>query len=141
VNYLHSANILHRDLKPANILLDEKCSVKICDMGMAREVDELSTRLSTNYVQSRWYRAPELILNHPDITKASDMWAVGCIFAELMLRKPILPGSSPVNQVELIVNLLGTPEEHDIFGVPEAVNYITKELKQTEGQNFKLLFP
>lgn len=141
IHYLHAANILHRDIKPANILLDEKCNVKLCDMGMARGVDEISTRLSTNYVQSRWYRAPELLLNYPDITKASDMWAVGCVFAEILLRRALFPGTSPLNQLEVIVNLLGTPDIKDIYGVPEAVEYITNVIPHKERQSLSSIFP
>ncbi|KAL0476896.1 mitogen-activated protein kinase [Acrasis kona] len=141
LSYLHSANVLHRDVKPSNILLDATCNVKICDMGMAREVDPTGTRLSTNYVQSRYYRAPELLLDYPKITTASDMWAVGCVFAEILLRRPLFVGTSPVNQIEQIVALLGTPDKSDIFGVKEGVEYITKMIPYTKGRGLKAILP
>jgi serine/threonine protein kinase len=81
-----------------------------------------------------------VILNAPEIGRGSDMWAIGCIFAEMILRKPLLPGSSPINQIELIVNLLGTPQESDIIGIPEGVAYVTQTLAKKEPQNFKTIF-
>ena len=88
---MHSANILHRDLKPSNLLLNKKCDLKICDLGLARGYTEEQEE-KTEYVVTRWYRAPEVILNASEYSKAVDIWSVGCIMAELLGRTPLFPG-------------------------------------------------
>jgi len=85
---LHAAEVLHRDLKPANILLTVECDVKIADLGLAREADYEMTE----YVASRWWRAPELLIGTTSYNAAVDMWSVGCIFAELLGRRPLFNG-------------------------------------------------
>ncbi|KNC77096.1 serine/threonine protein kinase, partial [Sphaeroforma arctica JP610] len=98
MKYLHDNWILHRDMKPANILLigsgREIGTVKICDLGMARVFNNPLKRMSDvdPVVVTIWYRAPELLLGSKHYTKAIDMWAIGCIFAELMTTKPIFRG-------------------------------------------------
>jgi serine/threonine protein kinase len=82
LKYIHSANILHRDLKPSNLLLNANCDLKICDFGLARTTSE--TDFMTEYVVTRWYRAPELLLNCSEYTAAIDIWSVGCIFMEIL---------------------------------------------------------
>ena len=92
---MHSAKLLHRDLKPRNLLVNSNCDLKICDFGLARaDLPNLTVRAAqmTDYVATRWYRAPEVLLAVKHYTSAMDMWSIGCIFAELLLRKPILPG-------------------------------------------------
>jgi len=91
--YIHSSSIIHRDLKPSNLLLNKNCELKICDFGLARglEPGESEGQL-TEYVVTRWYRAPEVILNASNYTKALDVWSIGCIMAELLGRTPLFPG-------------------------------------------------
>ena len=89
--YIHSSNIIHRDLKPSNLLLNKNCDLKICDFGLARGYEETTTTL-TECVVTRWYRAPEVILNASHYTNALDVWSIGCIFAELLGRAPLFPG-------------------------------------------------
>lgn len=89
--YIHSANIIHRDLKPSNLLLNKNCDLKVCDFGLARGYEESTTTL-TEYVVTRWYRAPEVILNASHYSNALDVWSIGCIFAELLGRAPLFPG-------------------------------------------------
>lgn len=91
--YIHSSSIIHRDLKPSNLLLNKNCDLKICDFGLARglEPGETDGQL-TEYVVTRWYRAPEVILNASNYTKALDVWSIGCIMAELLGRTPLFPG-------------------------------------------------
>ncbi|GLE10201.1 hypothetical protein PINS_up022226 [Pythium insidiosum] len=120
LRYLHSANILHRDLKPSNILVTSTCDLKVCDLGLARYVDySLAKRLGakdekfvelTEYVVTRWYRAPEILLDGCRYDKPSDMWSAGCILAELLGRKPLFPGTSTTNQLNKIFNVLGSPD-------------------------------
>jgi len=91
--YLHSANIIHRDLKPSNVLLNKSCELQIFDFGLARGYEEQQIQEGlTEYVVTRWYRAPEVILNATHYTKALDVWSIGCIFAELLGRAPLFPG-------------------------------------------------
>jgi serine/threonine protein kinase len=121
LKYMHSACILHRDLKPRNLLVNSNCDLKICDFGLARpfinEMKVTSTQM-TDYVATRWYRAPEVLLTYKRYTAAMDMWSVGCIFGELLLRKPLLPGTDANHQIEIIFNLLGYPCDADIESIP-----------------------
>lgn len=88
---MHSALVIHRDLKPSNLLLNKNCDLKICDLGLARGFD-CKDNMLTEYVVTRWYRAPEVILNASEYDHAIDIWSIGCIFAELLGRAPLLPG-------------------------------------------------
>ncbi|WKY01430.1 hypothetical protein Q1695_015432 [Nippostrongylus brasiliensis] len=116
LKYIHSANVLHRDLKPSNILLNGNCDLKICDFGLARVTDPRKdhTGFLTEYVATRWYRAPEIMLNSKGYTKAIDIWAVGCILAEMFNRRPLFPGKHYIDQLNLIVSLLGSPSHEDL---------------------------
>jgi mitogen-activated protein kinase 15 len=122
--YLHSGNVIHRDHKPSNILLDSDCLVKICDFGLARSLSQLpvagkgesdeSVPALTEYVATRWYRAPEILLSSPHYTKGVDMWSLGCILAEMLLGKPLFPGDSTFDQIEKIIRVIPTPNKNDI---------------------------
>ena len=94
--YVHKQGISHRDLKPENILLNEKGTVKICDFGSAKLLDD---KLNTPYIVSRYYRAPELILACSDYTEKIDIWAIGCIFAEFLTLRPEFPGKTEGSQL------------------------------------------
>lgn len=122
---MHSANVIHRDLKPANLLLNKDCELKICDLGLARGfVDEEEEK--TEYVVTRWYRAPEVILNASEYTKAIDIWSIGCIIAELLGRTPLFPGEDFLDQVQRVISVLGTPSTEDMkyIGNKDAIKYI-----------------
>lgn len=103
LKYVHSANVLHRDLKPSNLLLNANCDLKIGDFGLARTTSE--TDFMTEYVVTRWYRAPELLLNCSEYTAAIDIWSVGCILGEIMTRQPLFPGKDYVHQLRLITEV------------------------------------
>jgi mitogen-activated protein kinase 7 len=92
LKFIHSANVLHRDLKPGNLLVNADCELKICDFGLARGLSGSTEGFMTEYVATRWYRAPEIMLSFKSYTKAIDMWSVGCIFAELLGNKPLFKG-------------------------------------------------
>jgi len=116
LKYIHSANVLHRDLKPSNLLLNTTCDLKICDFGLARvaDPDHDHTGFLTEYVATRWYRAPEVMLNSKGYTKSIDVWAVGCILAEMLSNRPIFPGKHYLDQLNLILGILGSPSQEDL---------------------------
>ncbi|ODN05744.1 Mitogen-activated protein kinase 1 [Orchesella cincta] len=116
LKYIHSANVLHRDLKPSNLLLNTTCDLKICDFGLARvaDPDHDHTGFLTEYVATRWYRAPEIMLNSKGYTKSIDIWSVGCILAEMLSNRPIFPGKHYLDQLNHILGILGTPSQDDL---------------------------
>ncbi|XP_058101071.1 mitogen-activated protein kinase homolog D5 isoform X1 [Magnolia sinica] len=139
LKYIHSANVLHRDLKPSNLLLNANCDLKICDFGLARITSE--SDFMTEYVVTRWYRAPELLLNSAEYTAAIDVWSVGCIFMELMERKPLFPGKDHVHQLRLLMELIGTPTEADLGYVNENARRYIRQLQRHPRQSFTEKFP
>jgi len=98
LQYLHSAHIYHRDIKPANILVNRSCDIKLADFGLSRYVDPLNDGAKTDYVVTRWYRAPELILSRK-YTSAIDLWSVGCILMEMLSGKVLFKGKDVKDQV------------------------------------------
>ncbi|KAL8023654.1 putative rho-associated protein kinase [Plasmopara halstedii] len=127
IHYLHSADVLHRDIKPSNVLVNSDCRIKICDFGLARHANDrdLAEGLS-EYVVTRWYRAPELLLANA-YTKAIDMWSIGCIFAELLGRRIMFPGTSYVDQLKVIVEIVGTPTTFSFCDNPIARRYAGRQ--------------
>lgn len=123
INYIHQQQFLHRDIKAANILLDLKGVLKIADFGLARVYHGKpplkgqgpggGNKNYTGLVVTRWYRPPELLLGERKYTTAVDMWGVGCVFAELFVKKPILVGSSDSNQAQIIFDLVGPPNREN----------------------------
>ncbi|XWS37596.1 hypothetical protein CRYUN_Cryun19dG0057900 [Craigia yunnanensis] len=112
MKYTHTANVFHRDLKPKNILANADCKLKICDFGLARVSfnDAPSAIFWTDYVATRWYRAPELCGSFfSKYTPAIDIWSIGCIFAEMLTGKPLFPGKNVAHQLDLMTDILGTP--------------------------------
>lgn len=121
LKYVHSAEVIHRDLKPRNLLVNSNCDLKICDYGLARVSypdDEFHLCPMTEYVCTRWYRAPEVLCSWTDYGKAIDIWSVGCIFAEMLKRKPLFPGKNTQHQLQLIIGCLGTPEKCALKRIP-----------------------
>ena len=112
LKYMHSANIIHRDLKPSNLLVNANCDLKLCDFGLARVIND--NEFKSEYITTRWYRAPEVLLLFDKYGPEIDIWSVGCIFAELLLRKPLFPGKSTLNQLSIIVERIGSPTEDDL---------------------------
>ncbi|KAJ3109407.1 Mitogen-activated protein kinase [Phlyctochytrium planicorne] len=143
LKFIHSANVLHRDLKPGNLLVNADCELKICDFGLARGLSESNDAgFMTEYVATRWYRAPEIMLSFKNYTKAIDMWSVGCIFAELLGGKPLFKGRDYVDQLNQILYILGTPDDATLrrIGSERAQLYI-RSLKKTQKIPWAQLFP
>ncbi|XP_069840769.1 mitogen-activated protein kinase 7 [Dendropsophus ebraccatus] len=145
LKYIHSANVLHRDLKPSNLLINENCELKIGDFGMARGLctkpDEYKYFM-TEYVATRWYRAPELMLSLHEYTQAIDMWSVGCIFAEMLGRKQLFPGKNYIHQLQLIMTVLGTPSSQVIRAIgAERVRAYIQSLPSRQPVPWSDLYP
>jgi serine/threonine protein kinase len=145
LKYIHSARVFHRDLKPKNILANSDCKLKICDFGLARPAfnDMPQTVFWTDYVATRWYRAPELCGSFfAKYSPAIDIWSIGCIFAEVLLGKPLFPGRNVVHQLELITDLLGTPDQEVIAKVRnEKARRFLQNMRTKEGIPFEQHFP
>ncbi|XP_021275160.1 mitogen-activated protein kinase 20 isoform X1 [Herrania umbratica] len=145
LKYIHTANVYHRDLKPKNILANANCKLKICDFGLARVAfnDTPTTIFWTDYVATRWYRAPELCGSFfSKYTPAIDIWSIGCIFAEVLTGKPLFPGKNVVHQLDLMTDLLGTPSLDTISRVrnEKARRYLTS-MRKKQPIPFEQKFP
>lgn len=124
---LHAMLVIHRDLKPANIFIHSDCSIKVGDFGLARcflpdagvkdEDGKGDSMQFTDYIATRWYRSPEILMRSAHYSTAMDMWAVGCIVCELLIGHPLLSGTSTNHQLQLIVDTLGEPSEEDILSL------------------------
>jgi len=113
LKYIHSAGIMHRDMKPSNILVNPKGDIKLADFGLAIGEAGASHQL-INYVVTRWYRAPELLLDQKKYGPAIDMWSTGCILGEMLARRPLFRGNSSKDQLRLILSLIGKPKAKDV---------------------------
>ena len=166
--FLHSANVVHRELKPANILANKNCDLKICDLGLDHGIikdddntvqklidnPNLPVEISNNMIYddskreltekviARWYRAPEIILNPNDYTKAVDVWSIGYIFAELLGRQPLFPSDNYLDELQKVISVLGSPSESDLeFIKDEKVKNFVNKLARRTKQSFSVMFP
>ena len=122
LKYLHAARVAHRDLKPSNLLTNISCELVLCDFGLSRELDNLDSTL-TDYVVTRWYRPPELLLMESKYTTAVDIWSAGVIFAEFYTRKPLFPAKTTIEQLKMVCAWFGKPPVDEIDD-PAAVRMI-----------------
>ncbi|KAJ9530310.1 hypothetical protein QJQ45_023601 [Haematococcus lacustris] len=145
LKFIHSAQILHRDLKPSNLLVNANCDLKICDFGLARTAASNQEEFMTEYVVTRWYRAPELLLSCSEYGNAIDVWcvsSVGCILAELLGRKPLFPGKDYVHQLNLITRLIGSPSEAELgFITSDKARRYIRALPRCERTDLRRLWP
>ncbi|MES1909874.1 MAG: hypothetical protein MHM6MM_002561 [Cercozoa sp. M6MM] len=143
IKFIHSAGVIHRDLKPSNLLLNSNCDLKVCDLGLARGVGHSEREVElTEYVVTRWYRAPEIMCSCQEYDRKIDVWSAGCIMAELLGRKPLFPGDNYINQLRLIFATLGTPSEEEMHWVSNdnALNYI-RSLPPSPKKPWRTVFP
>lgn len=120
----HSRGIMHRDLKPQNLLVNRTGQLKIADFGLARAFS-VPVKRYTHEVVTLWYRPPEILLGQDVYSPPMDIWAVGCIFAEMVSSYPLFPGDSEIDQLYRIFRLLGTPQEKEWPGVTSLPDYAT----------------
>jgi cyclin-dependent kinase-like len=117
IHWCHSNDVIHRDIKPENLLINVKTRIlKLCDFGFARVISNSGQDL-TDYVATRWYRAPELLLGSTNYSFGVDMWAIGCIMGEISDGQPIFPGESEVDQLYIVQKIIGplTADQTDLF--------------------------
>ena len=124
LKFIHSSDIIHRDLKPSNVFIISDCHVKLGDFGLARTLEHspLMKNMVTEYVATRWYRAPEMILAAQKYGKPIDMWSVGCILYELIVGTPLLPGKSTKDMMKMMFAVTGFPDRKEY-------NEVKKECK------------
>ncbi|XP_076314187.1 cyclin-dependent kinase 20-like isoform X2 [Tachypleus tridentatus] len=123
VDYCHSLRIMHRDLKPANLLISCTGWLKIADFGLACLLDNNPDKQYSHQVATRWYRAPELLYGARHYNQGVDLWAVGCIFGEMLNCFPLFRGDNDIEQLSLVLRALGTPDEQSWPGVTELPDY------------------
>ncbi|XP_028062824.1 cyclin-dependent kinase F-4-like, partial [Camellia sinensis] len=136
--YMHQRGYFHRDLKPENVLVS-KDVIKIADFGLAREIS--SQPPYTEYVSTRWYRAPEVLLQSPMYNSAVDMWAMGAIMAELFTLRPLFPGSSEADEIYKICSIIGTPNEIEWTKGLKLASAINYQFPQLTGVHLSVLMP
>jgi len=118
IHWCHTNSVVHRDIKPENLLINARTrQLKLCDFGFARILSPDAGKDLTDYVATRWYRAPELLLGSTNYSFGVDMWAIGCIMGEITDGQPIFPGESEVDQLYIVQKIIGplTPEHMDLF--------------------------
>lgn len=130
LNYLHSAGVCHRDLKPSNLLVNKDCTLRIADFGLARGRADEEEEL-TDYVVTRWYRAPELVILPSGYFEAVDLWSVGCIHVELRAREPLFPGQNHVDMLRKIAGCLGFTMERDLAWLPASAMNDARRMLET----------
>lgn len=128
IKYMHTGDLLHRDLKPSNVLLNADCHLKVCDFGLCRSIteDPANKAAYSEYTATRWYRSPEILMGSTKYSTGVDIWALGCILGEMLLGKPLFPGTSTMNQLERILELTGVPASEDLQSIqsPFAANML-----------------
>ena len=113
IRYIHDMNLVHRDIKPENLLVDSNNKLKLCDFGFARQLKQGNKEALTDYVATRWYRAPEILLETGNYGPEVDNWAIGCIMGELVDGDPLFPGDNEIDQLCVIQKVLGPlPQSH-----------------------------
>ncbi|XP_060573992.1 cyclin-dependent kinase 7-like isoform X3 [Ruditapes philippinarum] len=137
LEYLHNNWILHRDMKPNNLLINKEGVLKLGDFGLAKFFGS-PNRIYTHQVVTRWYRCPELLFGARNYGTGVDIWAVGCILAELLLRIPFLPGDTDLDQLSKIFQCLGTPAKEEWPAMEHLPDFV--QFKPCVGTPLKEIF-
>ncbi|XP_034660716.1 mitogen-activated protein kinase 15 [Drosophila subobscura] len=165
MKYVHSGNVIHRDLKPSNILIDSKCRLKVGDFGLARTIVAKPSSSNSNsnigdgdangnqettendgvmsdYVATRWYRAPEILVGCRKYTKAVDMWSLGCVLGEMITQQAIFQGTSTLNQMERILSALPnvTQREIDNIGTRFGTSLLSRTIRRDYQHSLNAMF-
>ncbi|KAJ8975210.1 hypothetical protein NQ317_000208 [Molorchus minor] len=141
VSYMHQNRIMHRDLKPANLLISSNGILKIADFGLARIYSSNKNKLYSHQVATRWYRAPELLYGSRTYTPSVDIWSVGCILGELVNRQPLFPGETDIEQLAIVLNTLGTPNEDTWPGLTQLPDYNKISFTPNIGKRWSIVLP
>ena len=139
LNYIHSLHICHRDIKPQNILIDPSTNrVYLCDFGSAKILHNDENNVL--YICSRYYRAPELIMEIYKYTESIDIWSFGCVIAEMIKGKPFLKSEGTNEQLKKIIDIFGGPKEDDLIGIQNRKT-ICHQTRKIKAVNLETLFP
>ncbi|PAV81374.1 hypothetical protein WR25_09356 [Diploscapter pachys] len=140
VKHLHSSGVIHRDLKPSNIVVNDRCILKVLDFGLARKLNVDTSMRMSDYVVTRYYRAPEVILGLPYSEKV-DIWSIGCIFAEMINHQVLFQGKDRVDQWTKIINIMGTPSDTFINKLSSSAAKYVRALQRTSPKSFEEITP
>ena len=132
IKYLHDQNVIHRDVKPENLLVNENMDLKLCDFGFARLISGSSKERLTDYVATRWYRAPELLLTQGEYGPEVDYWAIGCIMGELVDGNPLFPGENEIDQLHCIQKVVGNFTDEQVYMFYANPIYSGKDLLEVD---------
>ncbi|XP_077028681.1 cyclin-dependent kinase 20-like isoform X3 [Agelaius phoeniceus] len=141
LGHVHGQHLVHRDLKPANLLLDSAGRLKLADFGLARVLGPPSGRPYSHQVATRWYRAPELLYGARHYDEGVDLWAVGCIFGELLTLSPLFPGENDIEQLCCVLRALGTPSPRDWPELSELPDFPKLRFRPRAAPPLALLVP
>lgn len=133
--FCHENFVLHRDIKPNNLLIAADGEVKLGDFGLARGFADPHQHMTSNVI-TRWYRPPELLFGAHHYSGAVDVWSVGTVFAELVKRAPFMPGNNELDQVKMICEAIGTPNEDNWPGVTRLPEYTVPGQHPVRGKDF-----
>jgi mitogen-activated protein kinase 15 len=141
VKYFHSAGIINRNLKPNNILVNSDCKIKLDDFSLAKPLSYMDDmNMITDYVATRWYRAPEMLLGSLKVGKSADIWSIGCILGEMINGKTLFPGTCTLNQLNLIISLTGFPSKEDIQDINGSLTGLLESVKKGTPRTFNEYF-
>ncbi|CAI2372423.1 unnamed protein product [Moneuplotes crassus] len=144
VHQCHMNNIMHRDIKPSNIMFDKSGKLKLIDFGLARVSvpdESLPERVMSLEIGTRWYKAPEVLLGAKDYDKSIDIWAIGCIFGELLGNKTLFKGCNDIEQIVMVIKTIGTPNDTTWPNFKNLPDFPKLIFPKSEGTSMKDIFP